>query len=450
MAKGNKIRIEDDTLSSLFMIGKSLAFQSVKFSYINKICEALPTNSEQPSIDINRGLIMHRKDKGRLDNHGEWTTFGLLCRTFKERNFEYLRIPNSNSQAWRANMVGEGSIDQGGPYRESICNMIDELYSPCLPLLIPTQNSKNDHGQNRDCYTINPSSVSPTHLEMYKFLGALIGMAFRSGTVMDLKFPALVWKKLIGEPLDIEDLNGSDAYAVQAIRDLQKSKAQFSDQMFNEYIDLNFTTQLSNGETVELCEGGYEKKVTRENVEEYNSLVLDARFDEGTKQIEAMKEGFNVIFPVNILNILTWKDVETRVRGPSEITVQALKSITEYTSSSADNEYVLRFWRVFEEFTQDERSMFLKFVWGRSRLPPDERIQEQKFKIFLMDQSKFENHDLHFPESHTCFFQFDLPRYTTDDSAKAKILYAITACGEIDTDNSSYSIADAGGDYDSD
>ena len=29
------------------------------------------------------------------------------------------------------------------------------------------------------------------------------------------------------------------------------------------------------------------------------------------------------------------------------------------------------FWRVFESFTDEERTMYLKFVWGRSRLPTD-------------------------------------------------------------------------------
>lgn len=28
-----------------------------------------------------------------------------------------------------------------------------------------------------------------------------------------------------------------------------------------------------------------------------------------------------------------------------------------------------RFWEVMEEFTNQERSLFLRFVWGRTRLP---------------------------------------------------------------------------------
>lgn len=131
-------------------------------------------------------------------------------------------------------------------------NISREIQSLVLPLLIPTQNNKNDHGLYRDCWTINPSSNSPSHLEMYKFLGALIGMAFRSGHVIDIKLPPIFWKKFIGDPVNLDDLSGSDAYAVQAIRDLEKNKDQIPEDMFEDMMNLNFTTQLSNGETVPL------------------------------------------------------------------------------------------------------------------------------------------------------------------------------------------------------
>jgi E3 ubiquitin-protein ligase HERC2 len=206
-------------------------------------------------------------------------------------------------------------------------------------------------------------------------------------------------------------------------------------------MDFTWTTQLSNGETVPVVRDGEKRQVLYEEVEEYNALVLKTRAEEGLKQMEAMKEGFEIVFPMSILTILNWRDVEERVRGPSEIGVDALKSITEYSSCSADNEYVKRFWRTFEEFTNEQRSTFLKFVWGRARLPPAERLKDQAFKLVLFDDYRFPNHDVVFPEAHTCFFQFDLPRYTTDVACKSKILYAIEACGDIDTDNSSYSIA---------
>ena len=358
-----------------------------------------------------------------------------------------MRLGGSSDMAWTTVFKGEGSEDGGGPFRETIENMVDEIQSGTLPLLIPTQNHKNDHGFNRDWWTVNPASTSPHHLEMYKWLGALIGMAFRSGHVMDFRFPAMFWKAFLEEPLTIEDLASSDMYAVQAIRDLERNKDQIPPDMFADMMDLTYTTQLSNGETVPIIQNGENIKVEYNDINKYHELVLKTRFEEGSKQMQAMREGFEIVFPMSFISILNWKEVEERVRGPSEISVEALKSITDYDCCSHDNEHIVRFWRVFEDFTNEQRSMFLKFVWGRSRLPIAERLKDQRFEIYLMGKNEYKDHNLNFPQSHTCYFKLDLPRYTTDEACKAKILYAITACGEIDTDEGAYNIDEAGGNY---
>ena len=150
--------------------------------------------------------------------------------------------------------------------------------------------------------------------------------------------------------------------------------------------------------------------------------------------MQAVKKGFDLIFPVTVMGILTSTEIEYRIMGPAEIDIDLLKKITRYQSCTEDNEYVERFWRTLEGFTEDEKSLYLKFVWGRSRLPPENHLKDQWHTVYLLHQGRHTNHDQHFPEAHTCFFQIDVPRYTKDSIARDKILYAIEACGEIDTD----------------
>lgn len=40
-----------------------------------------------------------------------------------------------------------------------------------------------------------------------------------------------------------------------------------------------------------------------------------------------------------------------------------------FAGISATDKLVQWFWDVMEEFTNQERSLFLRFVWGRTRLP---------------------------------------------------------------------------------
>lgn len=59
-----------------------------------------------------------------------------------------------------------------------------------------------------------------------------------------------------------------------------------------------FTTRISNGEEVELCPGGAEKRVTKENVSEFINLILEARINENKPQMQAVKEGVAKIIDV--------------------------------------------------------------------------------------------------------------------------------------------------------
>ena len=390
--------------------------------------------------------IMHNKDQGRVDHNAEWTTFATVMKACKTTNYSTLIKKRSNTKSWNATMLGEGSVDAGGPFRDSVTNIVEELHSKCLPLLIPSQNNKNNHGFNRDCWTINPTSKSSTHLEMYEFLGALMGTAFMSGSVIDMKLPPIFWKTLIGEELTIADLRGSDAYAVQTIEALIENKKNYTKEIFDEATDLNFTTQLSNGDTVSLIEGGEERRVLYEDVEEYNQLVLKFRFSEADMQIEKIKQGFNIIFPIDKVGILSWKDIEARVRGPSEISVSDLKQMTTYCGYSKDSETIVRFWRVVEGFNQAQKESLLKFISGRSRLPPKERQQDAKFQIYSLSV-RDGMEDQTFPQAHTCFYQIDIPKYSTDEICRDKLIMASELCGEIDTDNGPTGIANAGGNY---
>ena len=192
------------------MESKSMILKKFKFYDINLLISGLEVNNYEPKVEYNRREIQLKKDSNLVDNYGEWTIFGKTMTKLQNSSFNSLKINNPNKKAWKAVFVGEGSEDAGGPYREALTNLISELYTPCLPLLVPTQNQKNDHGFGRDLWTLNPSSDSPTHLEMYKFLGALMGMAFRANHVIDIKFPSIVWKQIIGDTVTMEDLEQTD------------------------------------------------------------------------------------------------------------------------------------------------------------------------------------------------------------------------------------------------
>lgn len=81
-----------------------------------------------------------------------------------------------------------------------------------LPLIVKTTNNKTNHGDYRDCYIVNPDSVTPTHQQMFKFLGVLFGYAFRSKSCLPFNMAPLFWKQLIDETPTEADLKTTDTY----------------------------------------------------------------------------------------------------------------------------------------------------------------------------------------------------------------------------------------------
>lgn len=106
---------------------------------------------------------------------------------------------------------------------------------------------------------------------------------------------------------------------------------------------------------------------------------------------------------------------------------------------------VARFWEVMEEFTNQERSLFLRFVWGRTRLPRN--IADFRGRDFVLQGEKFTesswnscsiitvslvldkyNPADHFlPESYTFFFLLKMPRY----SCKVRIIFIWISCNKF-------------------
>lgn len=150
-----------------------------------------------------------------------------------------------------------------------------------------------------------------------------------------------------------------------------------------------------------------------------------------------LKEGIQEIIDINILTFLNWDDIEKRASG-GEIETQILKNISDYRECSQDQNLIKWFWKMFEAFTQEERKMYLKFVWGRSKIPVDTTNLAYRHRITCFRDWP-ENA---LPKSHTCFFQIDIPEYKSYDVMVDKIKYAIETCGEIDDDYSPDNIGD--------
>mmetsp|Transcript_14542 Transcript_14542/g.49228 ORF Transcript_14542/g.49228 Transcript_14542/m.49228 type:complete len:152 (-) Transcript_14542:1964-2419(-) len=128
--------------------------------------------------------------------------------------------------------------------------------------------------------------------------------------------------------------------------------------------------------------------------------------------------------------------------GSVDVSVEALRARTKYGEGVAAFEpHVRYFWQAMHAFSAKERAAFLRFVWGRSRLPATAaQWGDQWMRIHSMESA---DPDSRLPVAHTCFFSVELPRYTSARVAYAKLLYAVTHCVDIDADTSGEGVANA-------
>lgn len=103
-------------------------------------------------------------------------------------------VNGTDKQIYGARFIGENSIDWGGPYRETLTNMVTEMEQAIVPLMVKTPNNRNDHGDCRECFALDSASKNPTHQGMFFFLGLLMGTAFRSTSCMPFNMCPVFWK----------------------------------------------------------------------------------------------------------------------------------------------------------------------------------------------------------------------------------------------------------------
>ena len=310
-----------------------------------------------PVIELNRIQVKRSRSRGGLAGQdGLKSVFGQTCSKWSILSQEDLLLPH---RVWKVKFIGESVDDCGGGYSESIAEMCDELQNGSVPLLIQTPNGREDTGVNRDCFIINPAACSHTTLNMFRFLGSLLAIAVRTGSPVNLFLAPPVWKQLVGMPLSLSDLSEIDSDYVQGLLYIRDNPEAFT--------GIEFTAPSATGKEVRLHHSWTE--LTLENCQEYVRLATHMRLHEFDQQIQAMRDGMSRVCPVPLFSLFTGPELEMMVCGSREISISLLKSVTTYKGIEPTAHLSRWFWQVMEGYSQAERSLFLRFVWGRTRLP---------------------------------------------------------------------------------
>jgi len=259
-----------------------------------------------------------------------------------------------------------------------------------------------------------------------------MGLSLRTRSLLNIQVPSVVWKPLVGAAITMDDIEAIDVLSINALKQLDSKESVPVDMFNSEMSGIKFSVMGADSKMYPLKPGGEEVSLNYSNRLEYSSLTKQFRISEFKKQVSAIRRGLGKVVPLQTLAMFGWRELETMVcgRGFESKDVDLLMSKTQYNGPNPTDQYVQWFWDILRnDFTDDQRGMYLTFAWGRSRMPLTAAEFDTPHKLAARAGG-----NAAFPMAHTCFFQTDLPAYTSREVMLSRLSAAISMCGVIDGD----------------
>ncbi|KAG8232703.1 hypothetical protein J437_LFUL014721 [Ladona fulva] len=309
----------------------------------------------------------------------------------------------------KVKFLGEEAEDAGGVRKEFFLLLMREVLDPKYGMF----------QQYEETRAIWFSENSFEDEGMYFLIGLLCGLAIYNFTIIELPFPLLLYKKLLGEPVSLSDLAQLSPTMTRSLQSLLDYEGSDVEQVFGLYFELS---RDMYGETrvFRLKPGGENIPVTQENKWEYVDLYVDWVLNKSVeKHFQAYQNGFLKVCQGRVLKLFQAQELMAAIVGNEDYDWDELERETEYKNGYSSSHPTIRlFWEVFHELTLEQKKKFLLFLTGSDRIPI---VGMKAIKIIIQPTED----DKFLPVAHTCFNLLDLPRYATKEKLRYKLLQAI-------------------------
>ncbi|KAI1777178.1 hypothetical protein F4818DRAFT_340321 [Hypoxylon cercidicola] len=356
----------------------------------------------------------------------------------------------------------EAGIDGGGVTKEFLTSVTDEAFSPgssgpnlfvtnSQNLLYPNPTAFDDYAEvlRRRRWSENDAKWRESMADLakrYEFLGRVLGKCMYEGILIDKAFAGfflLKWSasgqgSLTDYRANLNDLRDLDPELYQGLINLKNYPGKVIDLS----LDFTITDQVTGPSGVSrtitrpLCKNGEDIPVTNTNRPLYISYVTNHRLvAQPYRQTRAFLKGLGSIINPAWLSMFNQSELQRLVGGDSsEIDVDDLRRNTQYSGLYAigddgmEHPTVQMFWQVMHEFRDSERREVLKYVTSTPRAPLL-GFSQLSPRFSIRDGGTDEER---LPSTSTCVNLLKLPRYSSKNTLKRKLLYAIQSGAGFD------------------
>ncbi|KAF9331883.1 hypothetical protein BG006_005257 [Podila minutissima] len=383
-----------------------------------RLPSSLDQSVPQYKRDFRRKLIYFRSQPALRPVPGQCHMKVRRSHIFEDAYHEIMRqSPTDLKKRLMIKFEGEDGLDYGGLSREFFFLLSHEMFNPFYCLF---EYSAHDN------YTlqINPhSNINSEHLNYFKFIGRVVGLAIFHRRLLDAFFIVSFYKMILKKKVTLADLESVDADVHRNLNWL------LDDENGAEILDTTFSTNDERfGEvvTIDLKPGGRDIIVTEENKKEYVELMTEWRITRRVEeQFKAFAEGFHQLIPQELVTVFDERELELLMGGISEIDCDDWKKHTDYRGYTEQDEVVQWFWKCIRSWDSEKKARLLQFTTGTSRIPVNgfKDLQGSDGPRRFTIEKAGEIGQL--PKSHTCFNRIDLPPYKSYDVLVNKLTLAV-------------------------
>ncbi|XP_040896723.1 ubiquitin-protein ligase E3A isoform X2 [Toxotes jaculatrix] len=307
---------------------------------------------------------------------------------------------------------GEQGVDEGGVSKEFFQLVLEEIFNLDIGMFTYDNDTK--------LFWFNSSSLE--NEAQYTLIGIVLGLAIYNNCILDVHFPMVVYRKLLGKKGTYLDLSDSHPVLYQSLKGLLEYTGNVEEDMTLTF-QISQTDLFGNPVLYDLKEHGDEIPVTEENRQEFVALYAEYVLNKSVeRQFRAFKKGFLMVTNESPLKYLFRpEEVELLICGSRKLDFEALEKTTEYDGGySKESQIIKDFWEIIHSFGEEQKRLFLQFTTGTDRAPVGGL---GKLKMIIAKNGSDTDR---LPTSHTCFNALLLPEYSSKEKLKERLLKAIT------------------------
>ncbi|KAF9901816.1 hypothetical protein EC991_005642 [Linnemannia zychae] len=320
--------------------------------------------------------------------------------------------------------VGEEGMDQGGVTKEFFQIMVEKVFDSQFGLFKELEEGRSwwfEGMMDGSCHVEMSSKDARVRLVEYELVGILVGLALYNGVILGVRFPSVVYRKLLGWEVELESFIESFPALGNGLEQMLTWKDGDVYDVFMREFEISYE-HLGQVTTIPLIPGGQDIPVNNDNREEYVKAYMDHYLHEHIRQeFTAFQRGFEKICGGQALKLLRPEELELLLCGNADLDMRDLEASCLYDDGySPSHTLIKEFWEiVHQDLSPEQHKQLLVFVTGSDRVP----IRGLKDLMFVIQRNGPDSDRL--PTALTCFSRLLLPEYSNKVKMKERLVTAI-------------------------